>query len=162
VNALVLLELIPWKRGHPGCFLSRRDACAPRENHARMSVQVLRTQSVRAFLRQCVRAALWHTLCFVLKSSRSTPQMHCLIVEDTAMLIAESPADSQGHPDRGVRVHDASMAQDSGVDACSAFIIGDGVSQGAGRQSSGGSSPASAPPRRRSKKSQHEAPVDEG
>jgi mRNA-degrading endonuclease RelE of RelBE toxin-antitoxin system len=37
----VLLELIPWERGHPGRFRSRRDACAPRKNHARISVQIL-------------------------------------------------------------------------------------------------------------------------
>lgn len=27
---MVLLELVPWECGHPGHFLSRRDACAPR------------------------------------------------------------------------------------------------------------------------------------
>jgi hypothetical protein len=39
---MVLLALVPWERGHPGRFLSRRDAGAPRENQARMSAQVLR------------------------------------------------------------------------------------------------------------------------
>jgi hypothetical protein len=37
---MVLVELVPWERGQDGRFLSRRDACAPRENQARMSVQV--------------------------------------------------------------------------------------------------------------------------
>src|SRR5712692_7091043 len=38
---MVVLELISWERGHLGRFRSRRDACAPRENHTRISVQVL-------------------------------------------------------------------------------------------------------------------------
>src|SRR5206468_955882 len=37
----MLLSLVSWERGHPGRFRSRRDACAPRKNHTRISVQIL-------------------------------------------------------------------------------------------------------------------------
>jgi hypothetical protein len=53
----VLLALVPWERGHPGRFLSRRDACAPRENQARISVQVLiKTYNLRAPLADLIYA----------------------------------------------------------------------------------------------------------
>jgi hypothetical protein len=43
LDAIGLLELVPWERGHPGRLLSRRDACAPRKNHTRIFVQVRTT-----------------------------------------------------------------------------------------------------------------------
>jgi len=54
-DAIVVLECISWERGHPGRFRSGQDARAPRENHARIYVQVLRSPNMayRPFSRLC-------------------------------------------------------------------------------------------------------------
>jgi hypothetical protein len=52
---MVLLELVAWERGHPGRFLSRRDAGAPRENHARIAIQV---HSIEGAAQGCVSLLL--------------------------------------------------------------------------------------------------------
>jgi hypothetical protein len=82
---IVLLSLVSWERGHLGRFRSRRDACTPRKNHARTSVQILSNHlahSQYSFGKALVSALrLWQA--YGIAGSRANPAQH-----ETAMTIA--------------------------------------------------------------------------